>query len=67
MGIYADKKLLEWFVQEYSKHTKYKLEVGKSCIHFKKPDQIPYTIIAELVTKMQVTDWIRLYESNLRK
>ncbi len=67
MGIYADKKLSEWFVQEYSKHTKNKLEVGKSCIHFKKPDQIPYTIIAELVTKMQVTDWIRLYESNLRK
>ena len=34
MGIYADPKLLDWFVSEYPKHSKAKLDMGKSCIRF---------------------------------
>ena len=41
MGIYADQKLMDWFLEEYPKHTKSKLDMGKSCIRFKKLDQIP--------------------------
>ena len=53
MGIYADEKLLQWFVDEYPKHTKAKLDMGKSCIRFKKPEQIPFALIAELVSFSQ--------------
>lgn len=67
MGIYADKKLYDWFVSEYAKVSKTKLDMGKSCIRFKKPDQIPMELIAELVTKMTPKDWIELYESAFRK
>jgi uncharacterized protein YdhG (YjbR/CyaY superfamily) len=67
MGIYMDKELLDWFVKEYPKHSKLKLDMGKSCIRFKKFDQIPYTLIAELVKKMSMKDWIKLYESNIKK
>tara|TARA_R110002124_G_scaffold55533_1_gene156948 strand:- start:7359 stop:7814 length:456 start_codon:yes stop_codon:yes gene_type:complete len=62
-GIYADEKLLNWFTSEYPKHVKTKLDMGKSCVRFKKVDQIPYELIAELVQKMSVQDWIDKYES----
>lgn len=67
MGIYADPKLYAWFVKEYPKHSKQKLDMGKSCIRFKKMNDIPYPLIAELMTKMSVKDWIQLYETNYKK
>ena len=67
MGIYSDPKLLEWFVNEYPKHSKQKLDMGKSCIRFKKVAEIPYQLIGELMTKMSSQEWINLYESILKK
>ena len=67
MGIYADPDLLNWFTEEYKKHSKYKLDMGKSCIRFKKPDDIPFELIGELVSKMTVQHWITMYESNFTK
>lgn len=67
MGIYADKKLLDWFVKEFPKHSKSKLDMGKSCIRFKKADDIPYKLIGELVKKISVKDWIAKYESAFKK
>jgi hypothetical protein len=59
--------LYNWFVAEYPKHCKSKLDMGKSCIRFKKMEDIPYDLIAELVTKMTVEDWISFYEKNYKK
>lgn len=67
MGIYSDKILLDWFVNEYPKHSKTKLDMGKSCIRFKKPDQIPFNLIAKLAGKMTVQHWIDTYESALKR
>lgn len=67
MGIYADPNLLKWFVVEYPKHSKQKLDMGKSCIRFKKLDEIPYKLIGELMKKMSAKDWIEMYESNFLK
>jgi hypothetical protein len=67
MGIYADEKLLNWFTAEYPKHCKSKLDMGKSCIRFKKMNDIPYELIAELAGKMTTKDWINLYESKLKR
>lgn len=66
-GIYADEKLLNWFTSEYPKYVKTKLDMGKSCVRFKKVDQIPYELIAELVQKMSVQDWIDKYESVVKR
>ena len=52
MGVYANPKLLEWFISEYPKHCSTKLDMGKSCIRFKKIENIPYNLIGELVAKM---------------
>ena len=67
MGIYANPELLSWFVSEYPKHCKRKLDMGKSCIRFKKVEEIPFELIAELCTKMTPQDWIKLYEEKYKK
>lgn len=67
MGIYANPQLLTWFTNEYAKAGVGKLDMGKSCIRFKKPENIPYALIGELCSKMTVEEWISLYEKNLKK
>jgi hypothetical protein len=61
MGIYSDANLLNWFVNEYPKHVKTKLDMGKSCIRFKKPELIPFELLGELFAKMTVQDWVDKY------
>lgn len=65
MGLYADTSLLEWFTKEYPKHSAAKLDMGKSCIRFKKPEQIPFELIGELAAKLTPQQWIDLYQTNL--
>jgi hypothetical protein len=63
MGIYGNPTLLDWFVTEYPKHSKAKLDMGKGCIRFKKMDDIPYKLIGELMKKITVKQWIHSYET----
>ena len=67
MGIYAKPELYDWFVNEYPKRCKGKLDMGKSCVRFRNVDEIPYDLIAELVQKMTVEEWISIYESIIKK
>ena len=67
MGLYAKQSLHEWFVSEYPNHAKCKLDMGKSCIRFKRIDDIPYDLIGTLLQKMESTEWISIYESNIKK
>ncbi|RZM07892.1 MAG: DUF1801 domain-containing protein [Pedobacter sp.] len=67
MGIYADKKLMSWFEQAYAEQATTKLDMGKSCLRFKKPENIPFELIGELAGKMKVDEWIRLYEASFLK
>ena len=67
MGLYSDKKLMDWFVSEYPKHSKRKLDMGKSCIRFKNIEEIPLKLIGELASKMTVADWIAKYTEMLKR
>ncbi len=67
MGMYAKPELLDWFVEEYPKYSKRKLDMGKSCVRFKKMDDIPLELLAELSKKMTVKEWIDIYEKNFKK
>lgn len=62
MGIYAMPELLKWFKTEFPKHTTARLDMGKSCVRFKKAEHIPYKLIGELMKKVTVKDWINVYE-----
>lgn len=67
MGVYADAALLDWFQKEYAKASSVKLDMGKSCIRFKKYEDIPLNLISDLFSKISVNDWINLYEKNYKK
>lgn len=63
MVIYSDNKLLRWFQKEWPKHSSKKLDMGKSCIRFKKVDDIPLKLLGELAKKVTPAQWIEIYES----
>lgn len=67
MGLYADSVLTAWFQEEWTKVSKKKLDMGKSCIRFKKAEDVPLELIGELVAKLTPNDWIEMYESNFLK
>ena len=56
----------EWFQDEYKRRCKYKLDMGKSCVRFKRMDDIPYDLVGELISKISVQDWIELYETQVK-
>ncbi len=62
MGIYSSPAIRKWFTQEYAKHSRYKLDMGKSCVRFKKEKFIPYDLIGELFTKMTLEEWVKIYQ-----
>ncbi len=64
MGIYSDKKLMTWFTKRYGEEVPTKLDMGKSCIRFKKMETIPYELIGELATKLTPQEWIKIYEKH---
>ena len=67
MGIYANPDLLEWFTNSYKNSVKAKLDMGKSCIRFKKMEDIPYELIGQLAQKLTPQNWIELYEASFVK
>ena len=67
MGVYAMPEIYEWFVNEYPKHSKFKLDMGKSCLRLKRMNDIPYDLIAELAQKITPEQWIEVYEFNIKK
>lgn len=67
MGIYADPTLLKWFIEEHAKASPKKLDMGKSCLRYKKPEDIPYKLIGELASKLTPLQWIEMYESTFKR
>jgi uncharacterized protein YdhG (YjbR/CyaY superfamily) len=67
MGVYADPKLLKWFTDEYARAVVGKLDMGKSCIRFKKLENIPYKLIGELASKLTPQQWIEKYEKIVKR
>jgi hypothetical protein len=66
MGLYSGA-LLDWFKDEWKVAAPKKLDMGKSCIRFKKPDDIPVDLIGTLASKMSAKEWIKIYETNLKR
>ncbi len=67
MGIYGDPKLLKWFTDEHVKASPKKLDMGKSCVRYKKAEDMPLKLIGELAAKISVDEWIARYEKMLKK
>ena len=63
MNIYADwdKAMYEWFHKAYEASGK-KMDIGKSCIRFRKLKDLPLDVIGKAVAKTSVEAFIKMYE-----
>lgn len=66
MALY-EGKLLDWFIDEWKQVSTKKLDMGKCCIRFKNPDDIPVNLLGKLVSKVSPKQWIDLYEATLKQ
>jgi len=67
MGMYTEPKLRAWFEKEWPRHSSKKLDMGKSCIRFRKPDDVPVELLGQLASKMMVEEWIEIYEKHVKR
>lgn len=67
MGMYSNPALLKWFATAQATLTGKKVDMGKSCMRYKKPEDIPIDLIGELVTKISPDEWIEMYEKIFKK
>lgn len=67
MCLYGGADHLEWFRQEWPQHTSRKLDMGKSCIRFKKFDDLPLELIGKLAAKATPEQWIEIYERAMKR
>jgi hypothetical protein len=61
MAVYGDSERAAWFHQRYRASGK-KLDMGKSCVHFRKLDDLPLDLVGEVIASWSVEDYIRHYE-----
>lgn len=66
MGLY-EGELLDWFREEWKEVSTKKLDMGKCCVRFKKPEDVPVDLIGELVSKVTPKQWIAYYESQVKR
>lgn len=65
-GVYVFPEVLKWFEEEYPKHMKTTLDMGKTCIRFRNMKTIPYDLIGELCRKISMEEFIAKYEENIK-
>lgn len=66
MGVYGHKPTEEWFRKEFAASGK-KLDMGKSCVRFKKLDDLPLDVIGKVIARVPVDAYLRVYESSRKK
>jgi Domain of unknown function (DU1801) len=66
MAVY-EGALHDWFVKAWEKASCKKLDMGKSCIRFRKADDVPVKLIGELASKMSPKQWIDVYERSIKR
>ncbi|HTF82323.1 MAG TPA: DUF1801 domain-containing protein [Cytophagales bacterium] len=67
MGLYAEPSLMDWFTGQWSHHSSKKLDMGKSCMRFKKAEDVPLRLIGALAEKVSPDHWVAIYESVFKK
>ena len=66
MCIYADSDFKAWFRDKFRLAGK-KLDMGKSCVCFRKIDDLPLKVVGEAIAGMTVEDFITMYEASRKK
>ena len=62
MGIYANDFDARWFKEAWQATGK-RLDMGKSCVRFKRLDDVPLDVVGAAIARTTVDDFIAAYES----
>lgn len=63
MNVYGDDETLQWFTEGFAASGK-KLDMGKSCVRFKKLEDLPLELIGETIGRTPVSEYIACYETS---
>jgi len=66
MSVYGDKEHERRLRDAFARSGK-KLDMGKSCIHFREADDLPLDVIGELIASVTVDKWIAVFEASRRR
>ena len=66
MCMYGDTDYEKWFREAWAASGK-KLDMGKSCIRFKKLEDVPLDVVAAAVRKVPVKTYLEFYESVINR
>ena len=62
MTVYQSVGLEAWLRGEFAQRKK-KLDLGKSCLRFKKLDDLPLDVVGELFGKVSLAEYVERYEA----
>ena len=62
LSVYGDPELAEWFRARYAESGK-KLDMGKSCLRFRKLEDVPLDVIGETIAKVPLDEYVQQYEA----
>ncbi|HYO65007.1 MAG TPA: DUF1801 domain-containing protein [Archangium sp.] len=65
MGIYGEPRQEKWFREAWAK-TGRKLDMGKSCVRFKKLEDVALDVLGEAIRRAPAKAYIQQYESVIR-
>lgn len=61
-NVYGDPATLDWFTAAYAASGK-RLDMGKSCVRFKRLADLPLDVIGETIARTSLEDFLAFYES----
>jgi hypothetical protein len=62
VALYGSEPVLEWFKEQYAERGM-KLDMGKSCVRFKRLDQVPLDVLGDVIAKVPPARYIERYEA----
>jgi Domain of unknown function (DU1801) len=65
-GVYGDPGTAAWFRERYAESGK-KLDMGKSCIRFRRLEDLPLELVGEVIRRCTVEAFIERYERSRRE
>ncbi len=66
MAAYSGSMQEGWLEEQFTQAGK-KLDMGKSCLHFRTLDDLPMDVIAEAIAMVSVEDFIAQYEKSRQR
>ena len=62
-NVYGDESVEKWFRERYLAAGK-KLDMGKSCVRFRKLDDLPLELVGEVVARTPIADFVGIYKAS---